>query len=170
MRKRRFSRSGGSSGSVRSSGAGRDHVPWRDRSLRRSGFTLLEVVAALVLLGVLAALFLPVWDSGLRTTLESADRMEAAAALRQEMEEWVSVVPQLYRGASFGDLRADVEAAFAARMDIELVAAEPMRLEPDGTTLRLEPAVPGEPYDVLLVTLRDTAHGMTLTRLFTRKP
>lgn len=52
----------------------------------KKGFTLIESIAALVMIAVIAGLLLPVWTSGIRGTSEGSLRLADSHSLRSEME------------------------------------------------------------------------------------
>ncbi|MGK0240695.1 MAG: prepilin-type N-terminal cleavage/methylation domain-containing protein [Candidatus Pelagisphaera sp.] len=59
----------------------------------RSGFTLIEVIATIVVSAILVALTLPLISSGLEGSRRALLRMPATYTLRTEMDDWW----QLYR-------------------------------------------------------------------------
>ncbi|MCC5833531.1 MAG: type II secretion system protein [Opitutales bacterium] len=50
----------------------------------RNGFTLMEIIATLLILSVVAVLLLPIWISGLRATVEGSNRLLSIYGLRSE--------------------------------------------------------------------------------------
>ncbi len=78
----------------------------------RSGFSLIEVIATLVLSSILIALLLPLIGSGLEGSRRALLRLPAAQSLRTEMD----AVWQLYRTgnrSTLSGLDTQIEAAFA---------------------------------------------------------
>lgn len=52
-------------------------------------FTLIEIIASLVLVGVLAAMLLPLLGTSLRSTVETSSQLADAYQLRAELEELI---------------------------------------------------------------------------------
>lgn len=80
---------------------------------RRGGFTLIEVIATVVLSSILIALMLPLINSGLQGNRRPLLRMPATYSLRTDMDAWW----QLYRETNPTDLpvlSAAINAAAAA--------------------------------------------------------
>ncbi|HKJ89669.1 MAG TPA: type II secretion system protein, partial [Oceanipulchritudo sp.] len=55
----------------------------------KAGFTLIEVIAALILIGISAAILIPITGTGLRAELGFAGRNEQAEAIRGQMDAWL---------------------------------------------------------------------------------
>lgn len=75
----------------------------------RSGFSLIELIATLVLSAVLGSLLLPMIDSGLQGSRRALVRLPATQSLRTDMD----AVWQLYR-ASYPDDLAGLSTAIAS--------------------------------------------------------
>lgn len=53
------------------------------------GFTLLEMIAAMVVIGLMAALLLPLLGTGLRSELDQDIRLQRVEDLRGQMDAWL---------------------------------------------------------------------------------
>lgn len=136
----------------------RSHSSRPAQASSRSGFSLIEVIATVVLAGVLSSLLLPLVGSGLEGSRRALLRLPATHSLRGEMD----AVWQLYRAAERVDLSGlDTEITTAlgdspltsSLVWVEFDAAGVESLAPEGTE------------DVLRVTLSNS-QGEALTTYF----
>lgn len=127
-------------------------------------FSLIEIIAALALAGVLAALLWPLLGTSLTATVETNSQLAAAHALRSEMETWIHLSRTTY-ASQFDDLPTLIDGYFQNAANIAVTENQWVALNLSGTTLTETAATP--PADHLRVTLRHTT-GQQLTFLFTR--
>jgi prepilin-type N-terminal cleavage/methylation domain-containing protein len=66
---------------------GKTHAEHGDGSLRDAGSTLIEVIVAMVLLGILATVTLPFFITGIRVTADDSARTTATAQVSAVLEE-----------------------------------------------------------------------------------
>ena len=124
---------------------------------RRGGFTLIEIIATLVLSSILVALTLPLISSGLQGNRRPLLRMPATYSLRSEMD----VLWQLYRSDHPTDL-SGLATAIAADPPASYTAP-PIWVDFDAAGFEFETA-PGT-ENVLRLTLAN-AQGERLTTYF----
>lgn len=124
---------------------------------RRSGFTLIEVIATIILSSIIGALMLPLISSGLEGNRAPLLRMPATYSLRAEMDNWW----QIYRSTDPTDLSALSTAIAAA--DPAPAYVEQVWVDFDAAGVEFLTA-PGT-ENVLRVTLGN-AQGERLTNYF----
>lgn len=134
--------------------------------MKKRGFTLIEVIAALVLLAVLAGLFVPVFNSGVLGSVSSGNQLQAAVQLRSEMEQWVVWARRDYTGAAFANLSAAVNAHFNGIPEISVAENQWVEFQDNGATLVENPSVGGETRHLRLTLAH--ARGPRLTFILSR--
>lgn len=128
---------------------------------RRRGFTLIEMVAVLVLVGITAALLLPLLGTGLRSELDYAQRQQAFEDLRSQMDAWLYT----YRAGAGADLLTFRDTVNNTPLAAGLTLSTVRWVRFDDSTGAL---LNGADTDCLLVTL-STAQS-SLTTIFAPQP
>lgn len=124
----------------------------------RRGFTLLEVVVTLVLLGIMAAMVVPFFRSGVMTSATPINRLEAAMNTQQVM----SAIVQDYLASTRKD--TDLQT-LAQRVNYSFATYRGGCSTCSGTA-QLNTTV-GSLTNTLRVTVTNSATGETLVHLFT---
>jgi prepilin-type N-terminal cleavage/methylation domain-containing protein len=116
---------------------------------RQSGFSLIEIIAALVVVGLMAALLLPLTGTGLRGELDQDSRLQQAEDLRSRMDGWLHTHRDPDAPANGADMVAFrqliLDSSLPAGTSIE--SLEWIRFDAAGQP------VPGTDEDILKVTL-----------------
>lgn len=117
--------------------------------VRQSGFTLIEIIAALVVVGLMAALLLPLTGTGLRGELDQDSRLQQVEDLRSRMDGWLHTHRDPDAPVNGADMAAFreliLDSALPAGTSIE--SMEWIRFDAAGQP------VPGTDEDILKVTL-----------------
>lgn len=129
------------------------------------GFSLIEIIATLVIVGVAAALLSPIWVSGLRMGVEGAPRLQSAHTISSVLEEWVAHV-KTFHADSFDDLPSLAEDHFSNNPEIEVVENLWVTFSETHGGVFHE-AISADPSDHLRFTIQH-ASGIRQTYIFSR--
>lgn len=86
----------------------------------REGFSLIEVIVGFVLIGVLAAISLPLFTSGIQGAVTSDQRLDALLELNAELQGQLDVILSTYQGEQFGNIPTSLSAYFSGVADISV--------------------------------------------------
>ena len=124
---------------------------------RKMGFTLLEVIVILLVVGILAAMLTPFLGTTFSTSSQPLFRLQGALELQQTMED----ITGIYQAS---DRSADALTALKARIDQGDFTTG--NHEATAAYVDLDPANANDPV-TLQVTLENVASGEQLSALFT---
>jgi len=129
------------------------------------GFTLIELIASLLLVSILAVLLFPLWNKTVTSSAETGTHLTAAHEIRNEMEKWHQSVRTSAAG-DFNQLPTLIETHFQTIPEISIIENFWVDFDqlPDGS---IQETVAREPTDCLRITIRHST-GPELTSLFTR--
>lgn len=114
-----------------------------------NGFTLIEVLASLVLVAIMASLLLPLIGTGLRAELDQFQRQQGREDLRQQMDAWLFAHRQTTLPYSGTDIEAFREHVATTPLASGLTLQRLDWITFDATRT----PVPGVAGDILRVTL-----------------
>ena len=132
------------------------------RSCGWSGFTLIEVIASLALVAVLAAILWPYFATGLRGTVETNQQLSDAYELRTEMEECIE--HYRFNWPDLSDPESEIVPYSPKNREIA-IETEWVTFEP-GLNNILEENPSGESSDFLKITVGHP-NGLQLTYILT---
>ena len=91
--------------------------------MKNEGFTLVEVIVGMALLGILAVFFLPLFSSQYMKIFKTGDRSETTHEVVKEMERKIAN-PEEIGTVEPGDSTEDVKIKFGTKETIEIEMKE----------------------------------------------